>query len=144
MGDEKESSHDSNDVRGDCEDMGFPVAQVETVTFGTLGVTPKDGYEGLQVERKYGTEQLWLVEMFPMWPLIHIPYCDCGEVLDERTLCVDVGICGQLSMFSIGIFELTSLEKAEKKKIFILTAGIKLYTCISDNTTSRRFRNPYM
>ena len=56
IGDENESSQESNEVSEDGEATEFETLQLDTVTFGTLGATPSDGYDGL--ERRYGTEQL--------------------------------------------------------------------------------------
>lgn len=64
IGEEKDSSQESNGDRGDCEVKEFGTLQDDTVTLGTLGATPSDGYDGF--DRMYGTEQLWLVGMLPM------------------------------------------------------------------------------
>ena len=49
MGDENESSQDSNEVKGDWDGIEFGTLQLDTATFGTLDVvTPSDGYDELE------------------------------------------------------------------------------------------------
>ena len=108
FGAKDEMSHDSNfEVSNEDEAAGF-----DTVTFGTLEIDVFDEVNGYGLgERRYGIAQFWLVGMFPMWFPIHILYWDCGLGVFDWSIPGFVGVIQLSGMFSMGMFDVTSLEK---------------------------------